>query len=206
MLPFKQAIYLPFDFYYNIRFVNIKGRVCINSSRIYRGMIKFGAQGSDMFDRSPLILDIRGRWDFNGPVSIGVGSTIRIEEKGLLTMEKGVVIGARSLLFCENSILIKRFSITSWNCQIMDTDTHSIIDVGSEEVSPRSSPVIIGENCWIGNNVLINKGVQLPNCTIVGSFSLCNKDYTYDVKPFSILAGVPVKVVSKNKKMLGDKL
>lgn len=40
MLPFKQAIHLPFDFYHKIRFNDLSGKVNIKSKKIYRGMIK----------------------------------------------------------------------------------------------------------------------------------------------------------------------
>lgn len=40
MLPFKQAIKLPFDFYHQIRFENLSGKTIINSSHIHRAMIK----------------------------------------------------------------------------------------------------------------------------------------------------------------------
>ena len=49
MLPFSQAIKLPFDFYYKIRFENLSGKVFLNSDKITRGMIKIGGRGSEMF-------------------------------------------------------------------------------------------------------------------------------------------------------------
>ena len=38
-LPFKQAIKLPFDFYYKVRFKNLKGKIIIKNENIHRGMI-----------------------------------------------------------------------------------------------------------------------------------------------------------------------
>ena len=206
MLPFRQAIKLPFDFYYKVRFESLAGKIRLNVPTIRRGMIKIGAQGSDMFSHSPVVIDLRGVLVLEGRISIGTGTLIRIENKGKLEMEDNVVIGARSILFCENSIIIKRGSITSWDCQIMDTDTHSIVDIKNNKILDRSGPVTIGERCWLGNKVMINKGTTIPNDTIVASNSLCNKDYKKLIPPFSIIGGIPAKILSENKKMFCDKL
>lgn len=61
-LPFKQAIKLPFDFYYKVRFKNLKGKIIIKNENIHRGMIKIGGRGSEMFPRNPVIIDISGTW------------------------------------------------------------------------------------------------------------------------------------------------
>lgn len=55
-LPFKQAIKLPFDFYYKVRFKNLKGKIIIKNENIHRGMIKIGGRGSEMFPRNPVII------------------------------------------------------------------------------------------------------------------------------------------------------
>ena len=56
---------------------------------------------------------------------------------------------------------------------------------------------MIGNNCWIGNRVTVNKGTQLPNFTIVAAGSLTNKDYTKDGKTHLTLAGCPAKIVAE---------
>lgn len=48
---------------------------------------------------------------------------------------------------------------------------------------------IIGNDVWIGSNVIIRRGVTVGNGSIIGSNSFVNKD----VKPFEIVAGSPAK-------------
>lgn len=60
MLLFRQAIYLPFDFYGKIRFVSLDGSINLFAKNFKVGMIKIGAQGSDLFPRSETLLNIRG--------------------------------------------------------------------------------------------------------------------------------------------------
>lgn len=207
MLPFRQAVKLPFDFYYGARFKNLSGKIVLCAKGgVRRGMVKIGAQGSDMFSKSDVVIDLRGELVVADSVTIGLGTLVRVEKGGKIQIGNGVAIGAKSVLFCENSIIIGPNTITSWDCQIMDTDTHSIKDTHSLKVYERSKPVVIGERCWIGNHVLINKGTVLPDDVIVAACSLCNRDYTPTINCFSIIGGVPAKLISENKRMLGDKL
>lgn len=49
------------------------------------------------------------------------------------------------------------------------------------------------------------KGTVIPDHTIVSSNSLCNKDYS-DVPQFSIIGGIPARLISCNKKRCNDKI
>ena len=207
MLSLKQAIHMPFDFCHKVKFKRLSGKIIIDGNTISRGMIRVGAQGSDMFDGTSTILDIAGTLLIRGQgISIGTGSLLRIERNGFVELNSGVVLGAKNIVLCEQHISIGKHTISSWNCQFMDTDTHSIINLDSGNVLPRSHPIEIGRHCWIGNNVLVNKGTVLPSDTIVASCSLCNKDYRNIVSENSIIGGIPAKKLAESKKRNNDKL
>lgn len=209
MLPLKQAIHLPFDFCHKVKFKRLSGKIIIDGNNISRGMIRVGAQGSDMFDGASVIIDIAGTLRFNvcvGSISIGTGSLLRVERNGLVELNDGVVLGVKNIVLCEQSISFGEQTISSWNCQFMDTDTHSIIDLDSGDILPRSHPIKIGRHCWIGNHVLVNKGTILPDDTIVASYSLCNKDYRNMISENSVIGGIPAKKLVGNKKRSNDKL
>lgn len=53
--------------------------------------------------------------------------------------------------------------------------------------------VIIKNDVWIGANVYIKNGITIGNGAIIGSGSFVNKD----VQDFSIVAGVPIKIIGK---------
>lgn len=208
MLPLKQAIHLPFDFCHKVKFKRLSGKIIIEvNNTISRGMIRVGAQGSDMFNGTSTILDIAGTLLIKGKgISIGTGSLLRIERNGFVELNSGVVLGAKNIVLCEQHICIGEQTISSWNCQFMDTDTHSIINLDNGDVLPRAHPIKIGRHCWIGNNVLVNKGTALPNDTIVASYSLCNKDYRNMIPENSIIGGIPAKKLAENKRRNNDKL
>lgn len=204
ILPFKQAIHLPFDFYGKIRFVNLKGKISLNVNTIHPGMIKIGSQGTDMFPLNPVILDIRGNIIFNGYFYIGCGSTIRVEPTATLLIGNSSRIGANSLIFCEEEISIGNNVEFSWNCQVMDTDRHYIQDIVTKKIYPSKAPIVIRNNVWIGNHVSINKGCIIPDNTIVASNSLCNKDYS-SIACYSVIGGYPAKQIASNKVRIWEK-
>jgi acetyltransferase-like isoleucine patch superfamily enzyme len=51
----------------------------------------------------------------------------------------------------------------------------------------------IGDNCWLGANVVVTSGVTIGERCVIGA----NSVVTRDVEPFSIVAGVPAKVLRK---------
>ena len=198
MLPLSQAIRLPFDFYGKVRFVDLSGKILLKSNRLIPGMIKIGSQGSDMFPAMPTVLSIAGTIEIEHTLVLGMGSSLVCKKNGCIHFGKDNILGARNLLFCEKSIYFEDEFLSSWDCQIMDSDTHSVIDRNNQTSSSYISPVHVGRHVWIGNGVIINKGTCLVPDTIVASRSLCNKDYRSQGS-YCVLAGSPAKVVSSNK-------
>lgn len=199
MLPFKQAIRLPLDVYYGIRLDSLKGNIILDSSDIYRGMVKFGAQGSDMFQRKGCILSIEGTLRIKGMCVFGCSDTVKVRNRAELTVGNNSIFGAENLIYVEDNMVFGDNFLSSWNCQFMDSDTHTIEDVLSGEKTTSVKPVVVGKHCWIGNHVKVNKGVRLPNNTIVASNSLITKDFDNEGE-YCVLAGLPAKVIRRNKK------
>lgn len=198
MLPLRQAIRLPFDFCGKVRFVNLKGKVCLLSDNLKIGMVKVGTQGSDMFPLSCTVLSIQGRITIEDRLVVGMGSSIVSLPGSVIHFGRNTIIGARNLIFCEKAIATGENFLTSWDCQIMDTDTHKIIDLSTKKSKPVAQNVYAGVNVWLGNGVVVNKGTRFASNTIIASRSLCNKDYTVFGEN-CVLAGSPAKVVANNK-------
>ena len=64
-----------------------------------------------------------------------------------------------------------------------------------EDMKTYPGDVVIGEMCWIGANVTILPGVTIGDGCVIGACSLINKD----IPPYSIVAGVPGKVLKKRE-------
>jgi len=54
-------------------------------------------------------------------------------------------------------------------------------------------PTRIGDNCWLGVNVVVTTGVKIGERCVIGA----NSVVTHDIDPFSVAAGAPAKVVRR---------
>lgn len=143
MLPFKQAIKLPFDFYYKTKFEDLSGRVILISNNIYRGMVKIGSQGSDMFSHNTNILMIKGEVIFRGKCTLGIGCLLRAEKDAKIELGNNLNIGSNIMIFSEDKIIFRNDVLISWNCQIMDTDTHPTINIKEGKILPHKKAITI---------------------------------------------------------------
>ena len=55
------------------------------------------------------------------------------------------------------------------------------------------SPVIIGDNCYIGPHSIVSRGVVLGDCCVVAANSLVNKSF----ESFSIVGGNPARLLGR---------
>jgi len=198
MLSFQQAIKLPFDFYYKIRFENLTAKVILTNKNLYRGMIKIGGRGSEMFSRNETIIDLKGTLILKGVVEIGHGSLLRIEDSGIIVFGNHVRIGALSKIFCEESIVFGNEIDFSWECQIFDTNFHDVLNKETGDILKKTSPINIGSNNWFGSRVSVMKRTKTPDNFIVASNSLCNNDYR-NVHEYSVFGGIPAKQIDNAK-------
>lgn len=206
-LPFRKAIHFPFIIYNRVRFIRTSGKIILNCNNITFKMVQIGAHGSDMFSGCITTIDIAGKIKIYGrKIRIGHGSLIRVEEKACLELYENCILGAKNMIFCCNSIKFMENSLFSWDCQILDSDTHSLQNIISREVKPVSQPIIIGKDTWVGNHVIINKGTVLPNGTIVSAMTLCNKDYSMILDNNCVIGGIPAKLLKQNMVRLNDKI
>ncbi len=72
------------------------------------------------------------------------------------------------------------------------------IDVGKaqqlgDRYSPRARAVEVGPDAYIGANAVILPGVKIGAGTVVGASALVNRD----VKPGTVVAGVPVRPLNR---------
>lgn len=104
-----------------------------------------------------------------------------------------------------NVTIISKQSITIGNnillgggVIIVDTDFHSLNPIhwhtDQDEFNMKTSPVVIGDNVFIGMNSIILKGVKIGNNSIVGAGSVVSKN----IPPNEIWAGNPAQFIKKN--------
>lgn len=124
--------------------------------------------------------------------------------KGVIQMGEYSQIGPGSIIRCVNSVIVGDLTAMATNVVISDNNTHPVnpldreimrkTPMGSFERSWQNSdnaPIIIGRNCWIGENVRICKGVTIGD----GSVIAANAVVTKDVPANAVAAGNPARIV-----------
>ncbi|MDM5112678.1 DapH/DapD/GlmU-related protein [Aeromonas salmonicida] len=122
----------------------------------------------------------------------GVDCRIDVFKNGTLEIEDNVQINDNVHIACAEYIKIGKNTLIASKVYLTDHDH----DFSSNELTPINWPlitksVIIGDNCWIGENVAILKGVELGDGCIVGANAVVTKSFPKNV----ILAGNPAKVI-----------
>lgn len=112
------------------------------------------------------------------PESISIGDNTNINHGCELHGRGGLIIGSNTLL--------------AYNIMIF-TDTRVFrTEALLKSVRERlSKPVVIGDDVWIGANVLIMGDVQISDHSVIAAGSVVSKD----VPPWAIAAGNPARVI-----------
>ena len=129
---------------------------------------------------------------------------ITVQNNGVFIMHEHSKIENSTRILCVNRIEIGSYSSVAENTIICDNNNHPISPSYRKKMRltpvghqmrmwkySSSAPIIIGENCWIGSNVRICKGVSIGDNSIVAACSVVTKD----VPANCIVAGNPAKVV-----------
>lgn len=137
-------------------------------------------QGEGKFKRTKVIIN-------NGHVSFGNHSKLSCDKiwvrfGGTLSVGEYTNINQGSEIRCDESITIGSFNQISYRVKIWDTNTHSILPpadrqrvakqyypyFGYEESKPETKPVVIGNDCWLGESVAVLKGSCIGDRSIIG--------------------------------------
>jgi len=62
-----------------------------------------------------------------------------------------------------------------------------------DEQGSRSAPVTIGDDVWLGAKAVVLAGITVGDGAVVGAGAVVTKD----VEPYTIVAGVPARVIGK---------
>lgn len=192
-LKFSDAMKLPVLVSRHVMINCLKGRVVLQCP-VRRGSVRIGFRSVPVFDRirSRAVLNIGGGIViFKGRAEIGQGC--RIGSGGTLTFGDHFQVTAETTIICEESITFGNDVLCSWQCQIMDTDYHQVI--ADSEVRRVTSPVTMGNHVWIGSRVIINKGVEIADNSVIAAGSVVTGRFR---DPGVLLAGVPASVKKTN--------
>ena len=164
--------------------VYIENNVIIENVIIYieKGVLTIGNCSRIGNPKTFPILNIEAGEVHIGHHSIITASRFWVRFGGVIKIGNYTNINSGSEIRCDESVTIGNYNQISYNIVIWDTNTHNILPVkirrelaerkypylGKEESRPLTSPIVIGNDCWIGQNVSILKGTVLGNEVIIG--------------------------------------
>jgi acetyltransferase-like isoleucine patch superfamily enzyme len=121
-------------------------------------------------------------------IKIKIGSKVSIQKHSFIFGE--VTIGS----FC---IFAPNVFISSGMHEFKKIPELSIKEQDQyEKKSSDDRAITIGEDCWLGINVVVLPGVSIGKGCIVGANSVVSKS----IPPYSVAVGIPAKVVSERLK------
>lgn len=110
-----------------------------------------------------------------------------------IIIQDGVVIGQNFHCTCAEKIYIGKGTSITPNCGIFDiVHPYENVNENPRDQLIMTSPVVIGKNCMIGMNSVIQAGVVLGDHVIVGANSTIVRG-TYP--SYCVLVGSPAKIV-----------
>jgi acetyltransferase-like isoleucine patch superfamily enzyme len=148
------------------------------------------------------------RWPVHGNVlealredrlTIGAGTLlepgvwITAPDRARVTIGRGVFLNLGVMIASKELVEIGDHCMLANGCFVSDA-SHRFDD----QVQPitwqgfaSKGPTRIGDNCWLGTNVVVTSGVSIGRRCVIGANSVVTKD----IEPFTIAVGAPAKAV-----------
>lgn len=135
---------------------------------------------------------------------VWIYGALQSQSHGKIYMGKYSKLGANCRILAVDSVFIDEYTAIAENVIISDNNNHPVnpsfrkymrmTPEGDDSRMWKHSahaPVVIGKNCWIGQNARIQKGVVLGDNCIVAANSVVTKSAPANC----ILAGNPARIV-----------
>lgn len=130
-----------------------------------------------------------------GGMSIGTGSTIHMWAKFYdatnISVGKDTIVGEGAVLDGRDKIHIGDHVDIASEVMVYNAEH----DIHSSDFHAISAPVVIEDYVFIGPRAIILPGVTIGKGAVVGAGAVVTKN----VEPFSIVGGVPAKVIGERK-------
>jgi acetyltransferase-like isoleucine patch superfamily enzyme len=165
---------------------------------VYPTILCMKVQGADV-DYSSVLYKIKYSW----PNKISIGKKVKIEHAtyfkydGIYSKGKAIIIGDDTFIGAACEFNIKEKIIVGKNCLIGSGSKFIDHDHGIEkgilmkhQLCPTKG-ITLGNDIWIGSNVVILKGVTIGDGAVVAAGAIVNKD----IGAYEIWGGVPAKKI-----------
>lgn len=144
----------------------------------------------------------------NNPRVVAIGSHVMIASQFILADLRPGVNEVPKIVIGDGCTILYRFQCNAAQSvsigrnvliasNVLITDSDHVVDPDGIPVTRNhkliTKPVYVEDNCWLGQNCVILKGVTIGHDSIVGASSVVADD----VPPCSVVAGNPARVIKK---------
>lgn len=120
---------------------------------------------------------------------------VKITNNGTLKIGRNVKIGDNTIIYCSNYIEIGDNTIIAANSYIIDCN-HQINKNELIMNQPLDKgKVIIGKDCWLGEDVSVIKGAKIEDGVVIGAKALVNSN----IPAYKVAVGIPAKIIGERK-------
>lgn len=115
------------------------------------------------------------------------------DDKVRMKIGKCVLVGRQSMISTGGYLEIGDYCVLAPRVYVSDAD-HVFTNIYQpilQQGATFGRSVIVEENCWLGINVVVAGNFTVGRCSIIAA----NAVVTKDVPPFSVVAGVPAKII-----------
>ena len=199
-LPFKQAIKIPIIVSWNTK-INSVGKI-IFQGKIHPAMLMIGVIRLPAFEtyRETTVFTNKGTLVIKGNVKLHPGVKLLIYKGATMSVGNHVGFGANTKIACNNSITIGDDVRISWNSQILDTDFHYLYNIEKDKFYPKSKPIVIHDNVFIGNGCTICKGTVITSGSVISCISKVKGDFSKEGENL-LIVGNPAVILKKGFNM-----
>ena len=140
-----------------------------------------------------------------GEQSIFEGTFFFDRDNAVISVGDRTFIGSGTKLVAAAKITIGSDVLISWNCSIVDHDSHSLLfNERKDDVvnwgrnykdwsNVKTAEVVVEDKVWIGFNAVILKGIRIGEGAVVAAGSVVTKN----VEPYTVVGGNPAKLIKK---------
>ena len=195
--PFKDALKLPVFFFGKVTFSKLSGTIKIEVP-LKRAMITFG-QKFELMTTSKGIgqFHLSGNLIFKGYTHIAKDCFLYVGENATCTFGNMSALGSDVKLICTNNIVIGEWTGIGYESQILDTNSHPMLNTETCEDYSIMSSIVLGDYNAISNRVSIMPGTKTSHNIVIASNSVLNKDYT-NLGSEILIGGIPAKLIREN--------
>lgn len=169
-----------------------RARLPWNRARLHVELAKREAFARCALHGNPLQMLLEGRLEIGPHVYFEPGVWIT-SDTGRISIGAGCFLNLNVMVAAVERVELGEHCMLANGCLITDGD-HRYDDPDRPvpwQGFTTKGPVSIGDNVWLGANVVVTSGVAIGRRSVIGA----NSVVTQDIPAFSIAAGAPAKVL-----------